>query len=306
MVSPTNPTASQQLYPIGNHVVQTNPFEEQLARAKAGEFTPPDLRLALYICLKQSSKDILEDDLFEKSNPVSSFFVSKGNKERQEMTREEIAILYNEFLNRFACIDTSEIYWSIDYAPQGDLADIIRAGHGKIEEARKLVNGPKLPLGWGIGAKCFYTVTEGCAKFNDFVIGHDGRLLKENPWEVFYRTNSPADEKIAKELQPTTPFDIKLKMINREIVARLNYNFVEHAQDLSHAENWGVVGHLIEINQGKILSEVGFSVLYRASQVKKWTICQALFAAGLPAFEKNPQAVLPPFSKLFKNVMKIV
>ncbi|MBS0654630.1 MAG: hypothetical protein JSR46_02535, partial [Verrucomicrobia bacterium] len=251
-------------------------FEHFLALAKAGEPIAAPLRLALHICLQLDRKVFNPiGDLFRKSSLFAADLFAQVHEGTAPLNRAEIAYLFDEFLNAFdtmvternqrsvCTLETLSFQWSVDYGARGELARIMEAGYSKVQEARKAVNGLPVPPTFGHGFKCQYRVEGATAYCNSQVIDHSGRLLEEHPWETFYKTGKASDEKLALELSPEIPCDIKNKFENRKIIQHKGYTFNKSAEKLCLSDNWGLVMHLAEEDKD-ISPAVGQRVLKRA------------------------------------------
>ncbi len=171
------------------------------------------------------------------------------------------------------------ISWHVDYGPETELADVLRAWHKSINEEREAVGDTPLPHGWGVGMKCSYIARDGCAEFRDSVIQMDGNLTKENPWKTFYDSSKSEDGDLAKLLQPRTPLKWKKKFMNRSIAWNMGYT-CEDAPLLAKTNNWGVVEYLFSANE--IPLKIGFEVLQIASWRKNWDMFKLMFKEGFP------------------------
>tara|TARA_R110001599_G_scaffold21639_2_gene81042 strand:+ start:10723 stop:12015 length:1293 start_codon:yes stop_codon:yes gene_type:complete len=266
-------------------------------------------RVALYICKRLSSTE--ENDGIELSkatnNPLAGGLMMILNEGTVEYTRAEAAILYDQFLEAFAKLQVKpswdgkpqpkkteeelSIRWHVDYSPDHDFADILRAAGKIIKENREATGGPKTPKSWGIGMKCSYRVDKGCATFQDSVIDNKGCLLRENPWQTFFDSDLPEDEAKAKQLSPDIPYDLEKRLFNRSIVKKMDYTFEKDAVMLAETSNWGIVSELIKTVEDKIPLEQGFKILKIAGRRYgngiQWDIIKQLNNAGLPLVEKK-------------------
>lgn len=150
----------------------------------------------------------------------------------------------------------------------------------------------------GLGIKCSYIACEGCAKYEDSVIDHDGSLLTEDPWETFYTSENPADEARAKSLEPTIPQEIKAKFEHRTIIRKMGYTLEKDAITLAKAGNWGLVNHLIKETKTPIPQAVAFALLQEAVCSQNVQACQALFKTGLPLYSAQEGSAAPFFQMI--------
>lgn len=222
----------------------TNRFETDLAKAKAGEYIPACLRIALHICLMQMTRHV---DCMKMSLPTREEVDLRMSRPVDDMktlapTREEVHFLYDEFINAFGflfhrlnaewekkndkripyTLETLPISLGVDSFPHESWGDIMMNWNNQILDARRAAGEMRrFPFYDGLGRKCTYIAEGGCAKYVSgsgcFIISHDGTFLKENPWETFFRSEKIEDQKLAKELCPVIPEDIDIKFKNREI-----------------------------------------------------------------------------------------
>lgn len=196
--------------------------------ALAAETNPAHVRLFLFICQRFDDKDLDAGDLMEKSDPSAGALMSMINQNSTGYTKSEVALLFDHFMKWYETPHTNyegktqfrqNIRFSVDYAPDSDFADILRAWHKDVKEKRG-PDGPKMPRSWGVGMKCSYSCSKGHAQFESSTIDHHGKLLKVEPWEKFFQSEDPADEAFALSLQPKIPHDIELKIFYRNIARK--------------------------------------------------------------------------------------
>ncbi len=182
---------------------------------------------SLFICRRQNQA-VFNDvsGMLDAAGGIAAGLLSLANENSVEYTRGEIAIMYDAFVRSFDTIvternsrgwgdsnttlDNLTLHWHVDYGPDHELADIMRAATKPIRENREATCGPKLPMGWGLGFKCSYIVKDGCATYEGSVIDHSGNALSEDPWHTFYKSENSADEQRAHELMPVRTRDMYL------------------------------------------------------------------------------------------------
>ena len=185
--------------------------------ARKGNFLPAHKRLALFICDKLN-EDVFNAKFRASEQPPSLGYlpilsdVTPESNTYDALYWEELELLYNRLTDVFEgkienriTANELKIRWDAG-APTGELANILRSWINSLTSAResKDMPLPALPPWSGL-----YLCEDGCASFNGQVIDHEGRLLWEDPWKRFLRTENRADEKRAKELEPTIPLELK-------------------------------------------------------------------------------------------------
>ena len=282
--------------------------ESNLEKDLRAETVSAPRRLALYITNRLASvKESVAVELLKAGvDPVGAYIVMGIDEDTVKYTRSEAAILYDEFLKAIAALqvksswdgkplskseDELTINWSVDYGPDRDFYEILHAANVAITANRAATGGPKTPKSWGVGMKCSYYASDGCAKFQKYVIDNKGCLMEENPWETFLKSGLPSDEVIAKQLQPKIPQDIEKRFVNCSIVQKMGYTFEKDAVLLARTANWGVVSELIETVKSDVPQKEGFKVLREAGRRYgngiQWSIIKQLSNAGLPLLEKK-------------------
>ena len=275
-------------------------FEKDLA---CEDILPACRRLALYVC-KMLCKDTTSTDANGLSDAdvdgfTCALFSMSKNENASEYTRAEVALLYDVMLGyfdaRLGTEETLSIHWRVDYAPDGEFAQLLSHGKGVIRAFRESCTPkePELPKNWGFGAKCSYVASNGCACVircygkPSIVINNQGDVFDKDPWVTFYESDDPVDEIVAKTFKPKCDVELKEKFINRDIVRKMGYTFEKDGVWMAKTKNWGILSYLIESVGSDISHETGHKVMNIAAKFGciQYEIIRQLLKVGVPIID---------------------